>query len=145
MAVIRIILGALAGTTVMTLFSYYLSYKLGRQFKEPVILNKLYRRLVVRGTALKAIPVIGWIFHYFIGTVFMVLYHFIWRLTAVEPSLLSGSVLGFFSGFIGIAGWSLMFNLHPDPPSVNFRKYYLQLISAHVIFGIGAVIGYTLF
>lgn len=144
MDLIKIVLGAFIGTSIMTIFSYLMSLKLNRQFKEPVLLNMLYARRGARGGSLKAVPGFGWMFHYFIGTTFVILYHFIWKMTAVDPSFLSGSLLGFLSGFIGIAGWSLMFNLHPDPPLIDFRKYYLQLIAAHLIFGLGAAGGYLL-
>lgn len=141
---IRIVLGAFIGTSIMTMFSYYISSKLNRQFKEPVLLNMLYAGRGARGGSLKAVPGFGWIFHYFIGTIFVIVYHFIWKMTAVDPTFLSGSLLGLLSGFIGIAGWSFMFNVHPDPPIIHFRKFYLQLIAAHLIFGLGAVFGYKL-
>lgn len=144
MAVLKIILGALAGTSLMTLFSYFLAYRFHKQFKEPELLNELYTKTGTRGRSLKAVPAFGWTLHYLVGTVFVVLYHVIWQLTVLDPSFMSGVMLGFFSGFVGVAVWSILFNLHPDPPIIHFHQYYLQLIGAHVVFGIGAAGGYTL-
>lgn len=90
-------------------------------------------------------PVIpGWVLHYVIGFIFVIGFHFFWKVTSVTPSLLSGSLLGLLCGFMGIAGWHLVFLLHPKPPSINLKEYYLHLIVAHILFGLGAAAGYKL-
>ncbi len=141
--IIQIVLAALIGTSVMTLFSYSLAYILDRQFKEPRLLNKLLDRSKF-GEGKHISPVFGWFIHYGIGFLFAVAYHYIWKFTFVEPAVLSGSILGFCSGLIGIAGWSLLIKMHSDPPSIDFSKYYIHLMVAHVIFGICATYGYMI-
>lgn len=145
MAVIRIVVGAFTGTTIMTLFSYYLSHKLGRQFKEPDLLNRLILRSGIAYIPAKATPAAGWIIHYAVGTAFLILFHLVWQFTPADPVLVHGMIMGFFSGFIGIAGWKWLFRLRDHPPPVNLQEYFIQLPAAHVVFGVGAVIGYTLF
>lgn len=143
MAVTAIIFGALIGTSLMTLFSYFLSKKTDRNFREPDILNQLLFDLQL--IEFKKKPLIpGWILHYVVGFIFVVGFHVFWNVTTVNPSQISGSILGLFCGFIGIAGWHLIFKLHPKPPSIALKKYYIHLLVAHIIFGWGSAVGYKL-
>lgn len=143
MAATAIIYGTLLGTSLMTLFSYFLSRKTGRNFREPDILNQLFFNFQIFDFNEK--PLIpGWILHYVIGLIFVTGFHVFWKVTSVNPSLLSGSILGLICGFIGVAGWHLVFLLHPKPPSIALKKYYIHLLAAHIIFGWGAAAGYKL-
>lgn len=144
-AIVKIIAGAIVGTSFMTAFSYYVSYKLERQFKEPKLLNKLLGRTNLYGRHKRVPPVTGWLIHYSVGLFFIAVYHYFWKFTLVNPSLLSGALLGFANGFIGAAGWGVLFRIHNDPPSIDFSKYYMQLIIAHIIFGLTGAAGYMLF
>ncbi|MEX0608852.1 MAG: hypothetical protein WD016_10890 [Balneolaceae bacterium] len=139
MTFLKILTGALVGTSVMTLFSYYLSNKTNKQFKEPVLLNKL----IYHSTPIKNIMP-GWMIHYSVGFFFMLGFHFFWKFTPFNPTFLSSTFLGLMGGLLGIAGWHFIFRLHADPPIVDFPKYYLHLLAAHVVFGWGATAGYTL-
>jgi hypothetical protein len=47
-----------------------------------------------------------------------------------------GVVLGSASGFFGAEVWRQILKLHPNPPRVDFKNYYKQLIFAHVVFGV---------
>jgi|SRR5690625_3848771 len=141
--ILKIVAGAFAGTSLMTAYSYYRSHRLNRQFKEPKLLNTFLNRSEL--TAGKQVPpVSGWLLHYAVGLQFIVLYHIIWELTAINPSVLSGSLMGLANGFAGIAGWALLFRLHNNPPSVDLSKYYLHLIIAHIIFGASGTAAYML-
>ena len=139
----KILSATIIGTSLMTLFSYFAANQWKSPFREPALLNKLlYRSPFYKWKTLPVLP--GWFFHYFIGLMFVVAYHLLWTNTSISPTVINGLILGFISGFIGIAGWILMFSIHPDPPFVNSRKYYPHLLAAHVIFGAGAVFGYEL-
>lgn len=143
MAVTAIFLGTLTGTSLMTLFSYYLSRKTNRNFREPVLLNQLLVNF--QPFEFNKKPILpGWILHYVVGVIFVTGFHFFWKMTSVTPSFLNGSILGLFCGMIGVAGWHLVFMLHPKPPSIELKEYYVHLIVAHIIFGFGAVAGYRL-
>lgn len=141
---IQILFSGIIATSIMTLFSYIVSAFSHSQFREPQLLNQLIKR----STALPFKPgqknLTGWIIHYAIGIFFVVIFDFIWNYTDFEPSIFTGALLGFIFGFIGITGWKIMFSLNPDPPEINFRNFYLQLLPAHVIFGIGAALPYLL-
>lgn len=141
--VFKIIAGTIIGTSVMTLFSYIMSYVMDKQFKEPLLLNILLQRSqFLKETTVP--PISGWIIHYGMGSIFVTIYHFIWSLPPFEPTYSSGSLLGFISSFVGIATWSFVFNIHSNPPSIDFKAHYLQLIISHVLFGLGATLGYLM-
>lgn len=65
-------------------------------------------------------------------------------MTSVDPSFLSGSFFGLICGFIGVAGWHFVLSIHPKPPLIDLKKYYIHLLVAHIIFGWGAALGYKL-
>lgn len=143
MNTIRVISGAIIGTSVMTLFSYVVSGITNRQFKEPVLLNQLLRYFRYCKT-LKKSSLPGWVLHYLIGTLFLISSNFIWNSTSADPNLKSGALLGLMYGIIGISGWHIIFRLHPNPPSIKLDKYYLHLIVAHIIYGGSAAAGFRL-
>lgn len=126
---------------MMSLFSYQLSKIAGEQFREPQILSALLKRLGITkhdGTAID-----GWLLHYFAGLLFVLVYDQIWK-KKVTPSVASGMALGAISGIVGAETWRKVYEYHPNPPKNNFKQYYVQLIPAHVIFGLFAEIGYKL-
>lgn len=138
--------GAL-GTSTMTLFSYAAARKKDKQFEEPVLLHKLFRRGLsslsdkINGGGDRFD---GWLLHYIAGFLFSTAYDRIWKETKVAPTVTSGVLLGAISGLAGIAIWNLTFKMHPDPPDVDRKGYYKHLMAAHVIFGMFAALGYRL-
>jgi hypothetical protein len=125
---------AIVATSGMTAFSYIISGGNHNNFREPNILGKLLHRLkpaIDRPTALAA----GWVLHYTVGLIFTSTYDQIWKRKIMQPGLASGSLLGAACGFIAIAVWKTVLSLHPNPPKINFRKFYMQLFPAHVVFG----------
>lgn len=145
MTIFLILSGAVVGTSLMTLYSYIVAGVRDKQFKEPVLLNKLVSRSVIYKGEVMTGGLLGWIIHYSIGFSFVVIYHFVWQWTPIEPSYLHGALLGAVSGLAGILGWKVMFKLNSNPPHIDIKEYYLHLMIAHVIFGLGAVAGYRLF
>lgn len=141
--ILKIILGVLVGTSLMTLCSYFFSHLLNKQFREPVLLHQLLERSLMLDKP--KIPAwIGWLLHYSVGISFVILYHFFWHSTAVDPNATSGLLLGLASGLLGVSGWLFFFWIHSEPPSIDFKTFYLQLIVVHLIFGLGATFGYLL-
>lgn len=137
-----IFVSGLIATSLMTLFSYLAAKLTSHQFREPQLLNVLLQRSPAIWFNPKTTGITGWLIHYSIGFLFAVILAIIWKRTFIDPSLTSGALLGFLLGFIGIAGWKLFFYLSPEPPDIKFQKFYFQLIIAHIIFGIGAVLPY---
>lgn len=143
MNILQIILGALAGSSLMTLFSYTVSRERDKQFREPEIINELISRAQVKITPLKSSP-LGWILHYLTGAVFTLGYYLFWKLTVFDPSLISGAILGAVNGVLGISVWIACFAMHSNPPDINLKDYYRHLMIAHIIFGFGVALGYLL-
>ncbi len=126
----------------MTAFSYGASRHERKQFREPELLNKLLDRM----PGSPAIPTkspAGWLVHYGVGIFFTTVYDQLWQRNIGKPTLANGLLLGTISGLVGIGGWMLAFRLHPRPPKTDYTGHYKQLLIAHMIFGVGAVLGYT--
>lgn len=140
--IVQIALGVLIGTSLMTLFSYIMTYEVKEQFREPQLLNELINRSDIFGVENSRLA--GWFLHYGVGTIFVIIYHFVWKYSLIGPSLSSGTILGFVSGLIGITGWYFVFRIHHNPPAVDIGDYFIHLIVAHIIFGAGAYMGYNL-
>lgn len=133
-----IITGAVVATSLMTLFSYTLSALTKEQFREPELLNFLLTRSALIPVKVARKSWAGWVIHYLVGTLFIIVFDLIWNMKILEPTILSGAYLGFLAGIIGITGWKVFFLLSPDPPKIDFKRFYLQLLVGHVIFGLGA-------
>jgi hypothetical protein len=138
---LQILSGGILGTTAMTAFSYAVSQIRKKQFREPELLNEL----LVHARILKFAPSknhpTGWIIHYCVGILFMTAYQFITMATHIEPDLSFYTISGLISGFAGVAIWHITLMLHPNPPVVDLKEYYFQLVPAHVIFGMTAYPG----
>ncbi len=145
MEIIKIILGGLAGTTIMTCFSYLAGMVANSEFGEPALLNQLINRArSVKGETPRG-RWIGWVIHYVTGFFFSagMAWYFHW--SDKLPSWLAGILIGGLLGLAGVAGWWMMLKLHKDPPKIDLLPYFSQLIAAHMLFGLGAVMVFQLF
>jgi hypothetical protein len=133
--VAKIIIAGSAGTSAMTIFSYALSEVRDTNFKEPVLLAKMIANLNVpikkEDTRLQ-----GWLLHYGVGIFFAFTYrHFLKEIRPLDK-VKAGLIIGALTGVFGMSVWRLTFLLHPKPPVTNYRRFYGQLLVAHVIFGV---------
>lgn len=135
MDVATILIATLAATSLMTAFSYLISEGFRKLYKEPVLLEYLIARWHL-GLSGAGKTIVAWIIHYIIGLIFVLVYYFLWKHNLYELTWLSGLFFGIIIGFVGIAGWEIMFALTKYEPTIDFKGYYLQLFFAHVIFGI---------
>lgn len=134
---IIILVASLIATSLMTAFSYILSHQFNTLFKEPVLLGYILKNIRLDfGTT--ALIKFGWILHYIIGLTFVIIYHFLWDYDYVAYSYSAAFLLGLGSGIVGIAGWYIIFQITSHKPKIPFKAYYLQLLIAHIIFGITA-------
>jgi hypothetical protein len=134
---LQTIFSAFWATSAMTVFSYALSWLMNSNFKEPKNLAILLRNLFPHFNFRYFVP-IGWLLHYMVGFVFAAPYCLLWRYDVVRPTILSGSLLGFISGFAGIGIWHFTLSIHPRPHKINLKEYYPQLVVAHIVFGVMA-------
>lgn len=138
---LQILIASIAATSAMTLFSYIISKSFRELYKEPVLLTFILSKLNL-DLSLKTKTILAWLLHYFIGLIFVVIYHFVWFYNILKLSLLSALLLGSVSGIIGIIGWMFMFKITDHKPQIDFKGYYIQLFFAHIIFGITAALVY---
>lgn len=137
----QVLASAISGTTVMTLFSYLLSDRANKNFREPKLLGRLcYRLLPV--TSKKNMLITGWVLHYLVGLLFAECYSLFWTGNQ-RADVKTGMVLGGISGFAAILIWKFTYALHPNPPLIDFTSFALQLVIAHLLFGIFAAFGYN--
>ncbi|PKD17013.1 hypothetical protein APR41_06135 [Salegentibacter salinarum] len=143
MEVFIILISGLVATTSMTLFSYLVSNFKSKQFREPELLNSLISRSEIIELRPSKNHFLGWVIHYLIGWFFVVVFSLIWEYTQFSTNIISGAVLGLAAGIIGIFGWKTMFKLNQNPPEIDFSQFYIQLIIAHILFGLSAAIVYA--
>ena len=139
----KILVSGVTGTTVMTISSYLMSLAADENFREPEHLATMIARLAP-GLSKQAKTIAGWGAHFAMGLVFAAIYVELWETKKVRHTIKNGIILGAISGVLGYLIWKATFKAHPLPPWVDFGKYYLQRIPAHVVFAVGATIAYRL-
>lgn len=138
---LQILIASIAATSAMTLFSYIISKSFRELYKEPVLLTFILSKLNL-DLSIKTKTILAWLLHYFIGLIFVIIYHILWFYNILKLSLLSALLLGAVSGIVGIISWMLMFKITDHKPQIDFKGYYIQLFFAHIIFGITAALVY---
>lgn len=139
----KILLSGITGTFFMTLFSQLLSLIAKENFSEPEHLATMLHRFIPH-TSKTFNRVAGWNAHFAVGLIFSTAYVELWEQGKITPSVKNGLLLGAVSGLLAVAIWKLTFKLHPLPPWINYNKYYLQLVPAHIVFALFATLAYQL-
>lgn len=140
---IQLLVVSITATSAMTLFSYAMSRKFRKLYKEPVLLSYVLRILKIE-IPTRSEDTYGWLLHYLIGFVFVLIYHFLWVRDILPISILSTLLLGVASGIVGIVSWMLIFKMTNYQPQIDFKGYYIQLFFAHIIFAIVATVIYQI-
>ncbi|TZF84899.1 hypothetical protein FW774_07960 [Pedobacter sp. BS3] len=137
----NIISGGVVGTTAMTLFSYLVSAHKHKNFKEPLVLSQLTKKLM---PALRNeyCHTAGWAMHYGAGIAFTGAYSYLWENKNVRPGLKNALLLGAVNGVLAVGVWKSVFRMHPNPPAIHFNRYYGHLVMAHLVFATFATMGY---
>lgn len=141
--IMRIFVSGLVATSFMTAFSYIAANVRNKEFREPELLNQLLSKSSLFRLKLSKKSIAGWILHYLIGWMFVIVFEIIWELELVPFSILWGGILGLVAGILGVIGWKIFFAISDDPPKTDWNEYYVQLIIAHIIFGFGAALVYA--
>ena len=135
----NLIASAVAGTTMMTLFSYLASLAEDKNFSEPEHLGTLMHRLVP-GSSKKANQLAGWGAHYAVGLLFVLAYQELWKTGKIKKTVANGIILGALSGALAVLIWKATMKAHPAPPWIDFTNYYIQLVPAHIVFAVCATL-----
>jgi hypothetical protein len=133
---------AFTGPSLMTLYSYLVSKKKKKNFREPKLLGQMAHRLtpwIQRKDNLW----LGWGMHYLVGLLFAETYA-PFSDVAGKDNLKKGLVFGGLSGLAAILTWKFTLYQHPLPPNVQFVQFAGQLFIAHLTFGFFAATGFNL-
>jgi hypothetical protein len=141
----KVLLSGMLGTSGMTVFSYVASELMSENFREPEIMCFLFKNLLVNPQQYEPyLILLAWSVHYVIGFIFVLIYVKLWDNNTLKSNLVSGIFLGAICGVVGIIGWYFTLKIHPNPPSLNLKNFFIILFFAHIVFGIFAMIGYRL-
>ena len=130
-----VIFSGIAATSVMTLFSYMASRATGRNFNEPELLADMATKLLPQQQKALGKPA-GWSFHYSIGTIWALTFREALKITKRKPASMNALLGGVTSGAIGTIVWHAIFKVHPEPPRIPHRSFYIQLMAAHVVYSL---------
>ena len=119
----------------MTAYSFAVSELRNKNFKEPHLLGTMLRRLVITDSS-RSSKLTGWAIHFLVGVALAASYDLLSRKLTLEPTLPKGAVIGGLTGILGSLAWHVTLQNHPFPPAMDRKRFYGQLIIAHVIFGI---------
>jgi hypothetical protein len=72
--------------------------------------------------------------HGSMGLFFAWTYQRLPEIRKMYPDLPDEIFVGVANGIVGIILWKLVFSLHPNPPQIDFKRFYQHLILAHIIF-----------
>jgi hypothetical protein len=134
----KVLVAGVTGTTFMTLFSDVVSKVKASNYNEAEILGELLNRITSLDKQQSRIA--GYVGHYGMGQVFAAAYVAYLKKTNTRPNLINGALYGALSGVAGAFIWHSTFKAHPNPPCVDLKNYYKQLVLAHVIFGVSAAL-----
>jgi hypothetical protein len=134
----NILAGAIAGTAAMTAFSYFISDKKSKDFREPALLAKMISRAfpeTKKGFSKTA----GWMMHASMGILFAYLSKKMIQKLQSPYDLSNRVFIGAANGVAGVIGWKLVFSLHPNPPKIQFNRFYQHLVLTHIVYTLTAL------
>lgn len=142
---LNILVISFGATTLMTSFSYMASFLANRNFREPQLLNMVLNNSRFFPFSVKKKSIVGWILHYLIGilftfSAFIILFFTDW---AADNSF--GILFGAAAGITGIIWWSITLKNFDQIIPHSRNSFYVQLLIAHVLFGLGISLFSTLF
>ncbi|MBC7000823.1 hypothetical protein [Cytophaga sp. FL35] len=136
------LLAAITGTAIMTLYSQLLEVLVGLKLNEAHLLNRLFSNTHDGNTSLNDNNYRGWLIHFLIGFFMSLGLHFLYLCQTLPKTLLMGGIFGLLAGLIGVVGWCAMISSYGKPKGTKLSTFYMQLIGAHVVFGL---VNYSIF
>lgn len=130
---VKAIIPSVAGTLMMTSFSKLLSLAYDKNYSEPAHLKALIGRLAPVLTKEEA-ALAGWGAHLAAGYAFCLSYIEACEAGKIKMTARDALLVGLINGALAVLIWKLTYKLHPLPPRLATRAYYLQLVPAHVVF-----------
>lgn len=131
------------GTTAMTLFSHVTSNMVRHNFREPSLLAQALSGTLLPAEGRLALPA-GWLTHYLIGCPFALVHYGAYRQAKLAYTTGNGLALGMYSGLTAILCWYVIFKRHPSTLHIAYKRFYLHLIVAHMVYGVTVAIAMKL-
>lgn len=128
----KILLPAIAGTSLMTVFSYVIAALEDKNFSEPELLAHIEKRLLKAPKKI-ALPA-GWVTHYGVGVIITLFFYLVRQNRNLKPAFKSSFVLGAVGGLSAIIAWKLALKTLPRRSDSFYKKFYNQLFVAHFVF-----------
>lgn len=144
MKIKTILIPAISGTTLMSIFSYIVSHSKSENFKEPKLLAEIVKRAFYAHKD-KLPKTTGWAMHYAMGVVMTMVFQHCWKETNTIPASKDGMVAGIIGGLAGVMIWKVLFRVHPNPPRIPFMRFAGHLLLAHIVFTLGVAYCSSLF
>ncbi len=131
----KVLLPAIAGTSVMTLFSYLISALEKKNFSEPQLLAAIEKQFIPPALRKLSLPA-GWLSHYSIGVLMTLAFDCMWHILNIKAPAKKGLTAGISGGLIAVISWKLLFTKLPCRSHNYYKQFYLQLYVAHFIFAL---------
>ncbi|SDF51098.1 hypothetical protein [Cellulophaga baltica] len=144
MNIFSYILALFTSVGAMTMFSLIMSVISNCEFRENILLSKLMSGHSLNEKESLKYVILGWLAHFFLGGFFLVIYTYLWYNTALLQHALGSILFGIIIGILGILGWTMLFKMASNPPQINYKIYYMQLIVAHIHFSLGNFLIFSL-
>jgi hypothetical protein len=128
----KIFIISVVGTTLMTLFSYWLSWLFKDNFREPQLLALFISNILPHLTGWLS-STLSWTIHYVAGYSWAIVYFLMARQLFGKTSLPVSILMGGIFGIIASYAWLCCFSVIENAPDISYGFYYLQLILGHVI------------
>ena len=128
----NILLPAIAGTSLMTVFSYVIAELEDKNFSEPELLAHIEKRLLKAPKKI-ALPA-GWVTHYGVGVIITLFFYLVRQNTNLKPVFKGSFALGALGGLSAIMAWKLALKVLPRRSDNFYKKFYSQLFVAHFVF-----------
>ena len=130
----KIILPAIAATSVMTMFSYLIAHHEKKNFSESELLAKV-EKMQLRLPKKVALPA-GWVTHYAVGVMMTLMFELYKKYLNHKPASNRTITFGVFAGLLAIAAWKILFKMLPRRSHDFYKKFFIQLFIAHLIFAV---------
>jgi hypothetical protein len=132
MIVQKILLPSITATSLMTLFSHFIAAEEKKNFSEAKLLGKIEKKQlhIPKRFAISA----GWTTHYTVGVMMTLLFEMYKLYVNKKPAAYHTMIYGAFAGLLAIGAWSQLLKMLPRRSGNYYKKFYMQLIFAHVIF-----------
>ena len=128
----KTLLPAITATSLMTLFSYLIAEYEKKNFSEAELLSKIEKNQFHLPETI-ALPA-GWTTHYAVGVLMTLLFETYKLIFKKKPAFYDTVIFGTFAGLLAIVSWKQLFKMLPKRQHNFYRKFYIQLFVAHLIF-----------